>query len=82
MAIDKSKENTRIADFLAMSTEDLELLCAVGLNNPAINKQFASEEAFKWEYAAAAGLISWDDVKWIKENVNEEETETNEPAGN
>ena len=98
MAIDKSKENTRIADLLAMSEDGLKLLCSVGINNPAILKQFMNEgaeaevegneseetnSAFKWEYAAAAGLIDWDDVTWIKEHINEEEEEeTEEPTGN
>ena len=102
MAIDKSKENSRIEELLAMSEDDLKLLCSVGINNPAMLKQFMSEgaevedsgsgneseseetdSAFKWEYAAAAGLIDWDDVAWIKEHINEsEEEETEEPTGN
>ena len=53
MAIDKSKENTRIAKYLAMSAADVHLLCSVGINNPAILKQF-QDDTFKWEYAVAA----------------------------
>lgn len=93
MAIDKSKENTRIAKLLAMSEEDLKLLCTKGIENPMILKQFLAEgpaaesdgeseseseetnTVFKWEYAVAAGLIDWDDAKWIEEHVDEEETE-------
>lgn len=91
MAIDKSKENTRIAKYLAMSEEDLKLLCTKGIDNPMILKQFLAEDSvaesdgeseseetntvFKWEYAVAAGLIDWDDAKWIEEHVDEEETE-------
>ena len=81
MAIDKSKENVRIEQLKALSEEDLELLCSVGINNPAILKQFISEDDFKWEYAVAAGLLDWDDVAFIKaeEEQNKEENDTETP---
>ena len=84
MALDKSKENTRIANYLAMSEEDLRLLCIKGIDNPMILKQFFAEgsaaesdgeseneseetnSVFLWRYAVAAGLIDWDDAKWIE----------------
>lgn len=73
MAIDKSKENTRIADLLAMSTEDVKIKMMVGIDNPSILKQFAADEEINWDYAVAAGLLEKSDVEWIKEHVNEEE---------
>ena len=97
MAIDKSKENTRIAKYLAMSEEDLKLLCTKGIDNPMILKQFLAEgpaaesdgeseseseetnTVFKWEYAVAAGLIDWDDAKWIEEHANDNEGQHEEP---
>lgn len=69
MAIDKSKENTRIAKYLAMSPADKNLLCFVGIDNPTILKQLL-ENGFKWEYMIAAGLLEESDVKWIKEHTN------------
>jgi hypothetical protein len=82
MAINKSNENTRVAKLLAMSTDDVKLLCSVGINNPAIHKQFANEEAINWDYAVAAGLISWDDAQWIKTHVNEEDNNENNNEDN
>lgn len=69
--MDKTKENTRIATLLAMSEDAVKTKMAVGIENPAIYKQFIAEEELNWDYAVAAGLLSEDDVKWIKENVNE-----------
>lgn len=73
MALDKTKENSRIADLLAMSEDAVKTKIAVGIDNPSIYKQFIAEEGMKWEYAVAAGLLEESDVKWIKEHVNEEE---------
>lgn len=78
MAIDKSKENTRIADLLAMSTEDAKAKMMVGIDNPSILKQFVADEGMNWDYAVAAGLLEESDVEWIKEHVNEENSK--EPA--
>lgn len=75
MALDKSKENTRIGDLLAMSEEDINLKMLVGINNPSIFKQFILGEGIDWNYAVPAGLLSESDVKWIKEHVNEENSE-------
>ena len=78
MALDKTKENTRIDDLLDMSTEAVKTKMMVGIDNPSILKQFVADEEMNWDYAVAAGLITWDDAKWIKERINEEE-ETEEP---
>ena len=75
MAINKSNENTRIARFTAMSPEDLANLCLVNINNTAICKQFVTESSFNWDYMVAAGLITWDDAKWLKENKPDSEPE-------
>lgn len=73
MAIDKSKENTRIADLLAMSTDAVKTKIAIGIDNPAIYKQFIADEGMNWDYAVAAGMIEKSDAEWIKEHVNTEE---------
>lgn len=79
--MDKSKENTRIQTLLDMSEEDRKQLVAMGIENPQIYKDFSGAEEFNWDYAVAAKLLTKEDVEWIKENVNEEETETpKEPA--
>ena len=44
MAIDKSKENSRIADLLAMSTDAVKTKIAVGIENPSIYKQFVEDD--------------------------------------
>ena len=80
MALDKSKENTRIADLLAMSEDAVKVKIAVGIKNPSIYKQFIAEEGMKWEYAVAAGVLEESDVKWIKEHVNTEEDPVEEPT--
>ncbi len=73
--MDKSKENNRIADLLSMTTADVKRKIAIGLENPQIFSQFMQAETINWDYAVPAQLLSEDDVKWIKEHVNEEETE-------
>lgn len=80
MAIDKSKENTRIADILAIDEEKLKNIIAVGIENPSIYKQFVAEEKIKWEYAVAAGLLTEDDVEWIKEQEKEGDGSSEEPV--
>lgn len=74
MAIDKSKENSRIADLLAMSTDAVKTKIAVGIENPSIYKQFIKDEEMNWDYAIAAGMLEKSDAEWIKEHVNEEES--------
>lgn len=73
MALDKTKENTRIADLLAMGTEAVKTKMMVGIDNPSILKQLVADEGMNWDYAVAAGLLEESDVEWIKEHVNEEE---------
>lgn len=74
--MDKSKENTRIQTLLDMNEDDRKILVAMGIENPQIYKDFSEAEEFSWDYAVAAKLLTKEDVEWIKENVNEEETET------
>ncbi len=78
MAIDKSKENTRIARYLAMSGTDKNLLCLAGINNPAILRQFQENNGSEWEYMIAAGLLEKSDVEWIKEYINSQELPSTE----
>ncbi len=82
MALDKTKENTRIADLLAMSEEAVQTKMMVGIDNPSILKQFVADEEMNWDYAVAAGLLEESDVEWIKEHVNEEEpADENQSSG-
>ena len=63
-----------------MSEEAVKTKMMVGIDNPSVLKQFVAEEEVNWDYAVAAGLLEESDVKWIKEHVNEEDSE--EPANN
>lgn len=76
MAIDKSKENSRIADLLAMSTDVVKTKIAVGIDNPSIYKQFVEDDGMNWDYAVAAGMLEKADAEWIKEHVNEDSEES------
>lgn len=78
MAIDKSKDNSRVADLLAMSTDAVKIKIAVGIENPSIYKQFVEDEGMNWDYAVAAGLLEKADAEWIKEHVNESDSEEND----
>lgn len=75
MAIDKSKENSRIADLLAMSTDAVKTKIAVGIENPSIYKQFVEDDGMNWDYAVAAGMLEKADAEWIKEHANESDSE-------
>ena len=70
MAIDKSKENSRIQDLLDMSSSQLRIKIGVGISNPSIFKQFTNDGGSMWDYTVAAGLLEKSDVQWIKEHVN------------
>lgn len=70
MAIDKSKENSRIQDLLDMSSNQLRIKIGVGINNPSIFKQFTNDGGNIWDYAVAANLLEESDAQWIKEHVN------------
>lgn len=76
MAIDKSKENSRIQDLLDMSTDAVKIKIEIGLENSSIYQQFSTDEGMNWDYAVAAGLLEKSDVEWIKEHVNEENSES------
>ena len=70
MAIDKSKENSRIQDLLDMNLEAVRIKTMVGIDNPSILKRFVAENEMNWDYAVAAGLLEKSDAQWIKEHVN------------
>ena len=78
MAIDKSKENSRIQDLLDMGLDAVKIKTMVSIDNPSILKQFMTEEEMNWDYAVAAGLLEESDVQWIKEHVNTDEDEEGE----
>jgi hypothetical protein len=78
--MDKSKENTRIADLLAMDTEKVRTKIAMGITNPQIYKDFIESEGLNWDYAVAGGILEEEDVKWIKEHANEWTEPTSEDS--
>ena len=66
MALDKSKENSRIADFINMNSNAKFYCILSGIKNPAILKHYMNDsEGFN--YALAAGILDRNDVEWIKE---------------
>ena len=73
MAIDKSKENSRIADLLAMSTDAVKTKIAVGIENPSIYKQFVEDEEMNWNYAVAAGMLEKSDADLMNSYIEEED---------
>ena len=87
--MDKSKENTRVADLIKLSESsninDLDLKIIMGIKNPAILNDFRAKRTLglsMFSYAVAAGLIDWDDFKWIKEHINEGgQTDEDEDGG-
>ena len=70
-----SDENTRIAKYLAMDEDDVKKIIAMGIENPQLYSQFLEQDELNWDYAVAAGILTEDDVKWIKENADEEPSE-------
>ena len=73
--MDKSKENTRVADLMSMDASVVQTKIIMGIENPAIFNNLMENGLSNlnmWPYAVAAGLIDWDDLKWIKEHVNSE----------
>lgn len=68
--MDKSKENTRIETLLAMSEEAIKTKIAMGITNPQIYKDFMNSSSIQWDYAVSAGLLTKEDVQWIKEHTN------------
>ena len=82
MAIDKSKENSRIQDLLDMNPNQLIIKIGVGINNPSIFKQFINNGGNIWDYTVAAGLLEESDAQWIKEHVNTDENEDEEGEDN
>ena len=67
--MDKSKENTRIYDFVRLIRLNDQRLCnkiIMGIKNPAILENFINSD-YNWNlnYAMAAGLIDKDDVNFL-----------------
>lgn len=79
MAIDKSKENSRVKELIYTSENALKINITRGIKNPAILKHFLNYHTsveilsliIDAKYAMAAGLIDRDDAKWIKEHEEE-----------
>ena len=69
MAIDKSKENTRIQNLLDMGLDAVKIKTMIGIDNPNILKQFITEEEMNWDYAVAAGLLEESDAQRLKNTL-------------
>lgn len=70
MALDKSKENSRIADFINMHPDAQFYRILSNIKNPAILKHFMDDSensSYTFSYAMAAGILDRNDVEWIKE---------------
>lgn len=67
----KSKDATRVEEFVKLIKSDDTTAIAMGIQNPSIYKDFlnASSTEDKIRYGYAAGLITLDDLKWIEENM-------------
>lgn len=67
----KSKDATRIEEFVKLIKSDDTTTIAMGIQNPSIYKDFlrASSTEDKIRYGYAAGLITLDDLEWIEENM-------------
>ena len=85
--MDKSKENTRVADLMRLmdldSNNDLETKIFIGIKNPAFINDIREgcTDLMMLHYAVAAGLIDWDDLEWIKEHINDEEQTDEDESG-
>lgn len=86
MAMDKSKENSRVEEFIHADPGVIYINIIKNIKNPAILKHFLNTDGSSSfiviaEYAMAAGLIDRDDVKWIKEHEEEPLNEESENGG-
>lgn len=66
----------RIEDLKAMNEEARKIAIGVKIENPQIFKEFMESEEIQWDYAIAAGVLTREEVEYIKE----EEESTEEPA--
>lgn len=82
MAMDKSKESTRVEKLINMTSfnpANSFLYVLSNIKNPSIFNdlvRYIGTELVQLEiyrYAVAAGLIDQDDFEWIKENINFED---------
>lgn len=64
----------RIEDLMNMSEDARKAVFGTHIENPQLYKEFVAGE-FSWDYAVAAGLLTRDDVRWIKEKEAEESQE-------
>ena len=67
----KSKDATRVEEFVKLIKGEDTTAIAMGIQNPSIYKDFlnASSTEDKIRYGYAAGLITLDDLEWIEENM-------------
>jgi len=69
----KSKDATRVEEFVKLIKGEDTTAIAMGIQNPSIYKDFlnASSTEDKIRYGYAAGLITLDDLEWIEENMED-----------
>ena len=75
----------KIEDLMAMDVESYQLLLLSKIENRSLLAEFVNSlesDTKNWDYAVAAGLLTRDEVKWIKEKEAEEGGEggESEPA--
>ena len=71
----------RIEKYKDMDTEALKNMIGMRIENPQIFKEFMASETIDWDYAVAAGILTRADVKYIKEELNSEESEGGKEPG-
>ena len=68
----------KIEDLKAMNNEARKIAIGVKIENPQIFKEFMASDEIQWDYAVAAGVLTKEEVEYIKEEESTEEPK--EPA--
>ena len=62
----------KIEDLKAMNNEARKIAIGVKIENPQIFKEFMASDEIQWDYAVAAGVLTKEEVEYIKEKEKEE----------
>lgn len=68
----------KIEDLKAMNNEARKIAIGVKIENPQIFKEFMASDEIQWDYAVAAGVLTKEEVEYIKEEEKEEEEDPTE----
>ncbi len=63
----------KIEDLKAMNDEARKIAIGVKIENPQIFKEFMASDEIQWDYAVAAGVLTREEVEYIKEEESAEE---------